>query len=106
MKRQRIVSGHNKSYLPPSISWATVCRAWNDEMKGWAENIRQINHKFDIVRIGIFWRLLHQWTKNIPDNVWVSNKAFWIENFGSQTVLNLILKFSERPNFEKKKSER
>ena len=70
-------------------------------IKGSAENIGQINHKFSIVRIWIFWRFLHRWTENIPNIVWVCNKAFWIENYGSQAFLNSILEFSERPNFEK-----
>ena len=64
-------------------------------IKGSAENIGQMNRKFSIVGFGIFWRFLHQWTENIPNIVWVCNKAFWIENYGSQAFLNSILEFKE-----------
>ena len=40
-----------------------------DNIKGSPENSRQINRKFSVVRIKIFWRFLYQWTENIPNIV-------------------------------------
>ena len=110
--QNKIVTTMNKSFLTYfkrmlntiyGLEWYTSSSDLKKSLlfiKGSAENIGQINCKFNIVRIGIFLRFLHQWTENIPNIVWVCNKAFWIENYGSQALLNSILEFSGGPNFE------